>query len=80
MSSSQMATASLVLQPVSAPNLYKHLSLKFFSLSMSLTTSGQSMTFSVPLSSTVTHVLIEFTLSSGGGDLITQDDIAISID
>ncbi len=47
---------------------------------MSLTTSGQSMTFSVPLSSTVTHVLIEFTLSSGGGDLITQDDIAISID
>jgi len=48
--------------------------------SMSLTTSGQSMTFSIPLSSTLTHVLIEFTLSTGGGDLITQDDIAISID
>jgi len=48
--------------------------------SMSLTTSGQSMTFSIPLSSTLTHVLIEFTLSTGGGDLITQDDISISID
>ena len=47
---------------------------------LSLTTSGQSMTFTVPLSATVTHVLIEFTLSTGGGDLITQDDIAISID
>jgi len=47
---------------------------------MSLTTSGQSMTFSIPLSSTLTHVLIEFTLSTGGGDLITQDDISISID
>ena len=46
---------------------------------MGLTTSGQSMTFTVPLSS-VTHILVEFRLSSGAGDLITTDEIAITID
>ena len=46
---------------------------------MSLSTSGQSMTFTVPLSS-VTHILVEFRLSSGAGDLITTDEIAITID
>jgi len=46
---------------------------------MSLTTSGQSMTFTVPLSS-VTHILVEFRLSSGAGDLIPEEDIAITID
>ena len=46
---------------------------------MSLSTSGQSMTFTVPING-ITHVLVEFRLSSGGGDLITQDDITITID
>ena len=46
---------------------------------MSLSSSGQSMTFTVPINS-ITHVLVEFRLSTGGGDLITQDDITITID